>query len=138
MLILDTNHYSEYLRKTAAGARLHERISLSEEMLVLTIITAQEAIQGWLAATKSQHADYSVKAYSDFHECLDDLGGWFILPWNEAAAGKFAELRGRKLRVGTMDLRIASIALEYGATLLTRNLVDFQKVPDLKVENWLD
>jgi len=37
-----------------------------------------------------------------------------------------------------MDLRIASIALEYNAAVLTRNLVDFTKVPALKVENWLD
>ncbi|MBK8036517.1 MAG: type II toxin-antitoxin system VapC family toxin [Verrucomicrobiaceae bacterium] len=37
-----------------------------------------------------------------------------------------------------MDLRIASIALAYEATLLSRNLKDFQQVPGLKVENWLE
>jgi len=35
-----------------------------------------------------------------------------------------------------MDLRIASIALSRGLTLLTRNSRDFSKVPRLVIENW--
>ena len=41
-----------------------------------------------------------------------------------------------KLGVRRMDLRIASIALENSATLVTRNVCDFQRVPGLIVENW--
>jgi tRNA(fMet)-specific endonuclease VapC len=41
-----------------------------------------------------------------------------------------------KIRIGTMDLRIAAIALTHGATLLSRNLVDFKRVPELEVEDW--
>lgn len=37
-----------------------------------------------------------------------------------------------------MDLRIASIVLANGATLLSRNLRDFDRVPGLRVENWLE
>jgi predicted nucleic acid-binding protein len=37
-----------------------------------------------------------------------------------------------------MDLKIACIALEHDATLLSRNAVDLEKVPGLRVENWLD
>ena len=40
------------------------------------------------------------------------------------------------LRVGTMDLRIASIELASGMTVLTRNLVDFGRVPHLTVDDW--
>ena len=35
-----------------------------------------------------------------------------------------------------MDLKIAAIVLANGATLLSRNLSDFRKVPGLKVEDW--
>jgi tRNA(fMet)-specific endonuclease VapC len=35
-----------------------------------------------------------------------------------------------------MDLKIAAIALAHKATLLSRNLRDFSRVPDLKVEDW--
>jgi tRNA(fMet)-specific endonuclease VapC len=43
-----------------------------------------------------------------------------------------------KIRIGTMDLKIASICLAHDALLLSRNRVDFEKVPGLRVENWLD
>jgi tRNA(fMet)-specific endonuclease VapC len=47
-------------------------------------------------------------------------------------------LHFQRVRIGTMDLRIASLALTHETLLLSRNLVDFQKVPGLRVENWLD
>ena len=41
-----------------------------------------------------------------------------------------------KLRIGTMDRKIAAIALTHDATLISRNLADFRRVPGLKVEDW--
>jgi hypothetical protein len=42
----------------------------------------------------------------------------------------------RHIRIGTMDLRIAAIALANGMTVLKRNLVDFGREPNLSVEDW--
>jgi tRNA(fMet)-specific endonuclease VapC len=40
------------------------------------------------------------------------------------------------VRIATMDLKIAAIALSENATLLTRNLRDFEQVPGLQVDDW--
>jgi len=59
-----------------------------------------------------------------------------IAAFNEQAARLFDDLRAAKARIGTLDWRIASIALANDWTLLTRNLVDFDHVPNLRVEDW--
>jgi len=48
----------------------------------------------------------------------------------------FERLRQQRVRIGTMDLKIAAIALEHNALGLSGNLRDFQQVPGLDVEDW--
>ena len=78
-----------------------------------------------------------VRGYAKLEKILIDFSHAQILPFDDAAAEVFDELRGQKIRIGTMDLRIASIAIAAGMTVLSRNLVDFQKVPNLSVEDWV-
>jgi tRNA(fMet)-specific endonuclease VapC len=59
-----------------------------------------------------------------------------LLDFDAAASHEFVRLRKGGIRIGTMDLRIAAIALAHDALLISRNLVDFQKVPGLRVEDW--
>ena len=46
------------------------------------------------------------------------------------------DLRRLKIRIGTMDLKIAASCLCDDALLLTRNTVDYSKVPGLRFEDW--
>jgi predicted nucleic acid-binding protein len=52
-------------------------------------------------------------------------------------AVQFADLRRQRIRIGTMDLKIACIALANDALLVTANLRDYSQVPELRCENWL-
>jgi tRNA(fMet)-specific endonuclease VapC len=45
-------------------------------------------------------------------------------------------LHTQKLRVGTNDLAIAAITLAARGILVTRNTVDFQRIPGLVLEDW--
>jgi tRNA(fMet)-specific endonuclease VapC len=59
-----------------------------------------------------------------------------VLEFDDQAAMEFQRLRKLVAQVGTMDLKIAAIVLTQGAKLLSRNLVDFRKIPNLDVEDW--
>ena len=75
-------------------------------------------------------------AYRRLAENVSFLARVKILNFTEAAIGRFDELRAQKLGIAAMDLRIAAITLERQATLVTRNVRDFERIPGLRVENW--
>ncbi len=90
------------------------------------------------AATVERGNEDGDVAYGWLHRSIETLIKLPILPFADAAADAFHRLRDARVRAGTMDLKIAAICMAHDATLLTRNLVDFDKVPGLRVENWLD
>jgi len=137
--VLDTNHFREYVRPNPAGELLRRRLQASEPNLFTTIVTAQESFQGWFNVINRQPAGRGqVHGYEVYQQTLEALAGLGLLAFDLDAALVFEELKAQRIRIGTMDMKIAAICLAHDATLLSRNLVDFEKVPSLKVENWLD
>jgi tRNA(fMet)-specific endonuclease VapC len=59
-----------------------------------------------------------------------------VLSYTSEAQASFVQFRRQCPRVQTLDLRIASVAVTTGSTLLSRNLRDFRQVPALTVEDW--
>ena len=136
---VDTNHLSELDRNPEFAARFEERRRASEADVFTTIVTIQEITRGWLALlNRPARASQQVQLYARFQRNIEVLREWDILPFDSEAAGLFENLRRQRLRIGTMDLKIAAICLAHDALLLTRNLADFARVAGLRVENWLD
>jgi len=139
MLILDTDHLTEYQKGTSADAqRLKLRLEQSGEPYSTTIISVEEIMRGWMAAIR-RHSDpvRQINAYRNLRLLFRFFATWEVCDWTEESAAKFAELKKSKIRIGTMDLKIATIAIAHNATLLTRNQSDFQKVPGLLTADWL-
>lgn len=139
MYILDTDHLSLLGRATNPEAqRLRLRLNkLKPEERTTTIITFEEQMRGWMShLAKSRSLIQQVAAYRQLKEFLDRYLQITVLEFDEDAAAEYERLRGLRLRVGTMDMKIAAIALANQATLLTRNLKDFNRIPDLQVEDW--
>jgi tRNA(fMet)-specific endonuclease VapC len=59
-----------------------------------------------------------------------------LLDFDQVASDRYAELRGRKIRIGTKDLRIAAVVVAAQGILVTRNRRDFERVPGLRIEDW--
>ena len=138
MLVLDTDHLSEIERGSPGGNALRNRLVTTGDDVVATVVSAEEQLRGWLArihATKSVHDQLA--AYAKLQERLAFYARWTLLPWSEGAADRFVAMRKAGDRIGTMDFKIAAIALDHGAKLLSQNLTDFQRVPGLQVESWL-
>ena len=137
--VLDTDHLSVLLwQEQPACDRLRARLQqLPPDDLATTIVSFQEQVQGWLAyLNRARKPEHIVRAYAE----LEVVGRTFlripVLPFSSAAQERFAALRHECPRLQTMDLRIASIALVTQATLLSRNLRHFRRVPGLTVQDW--
>jgi tRNA(fMet)-specific endonuclease VapC len=139
LLVLDTDHFSELERDSAAGQRLTRRLETSRAAKAVTIVTVEEQLRGWLAEI-GRHRDphRQITAYFKLQRQIETFANWIVLPWDTGAAETFLQLRRQGVRIGSLDLRIACIALAQEVTLLTRNVIHFAQVPGLRFENWLD
>ena len=102
-----------------------------------TIISYEEQMRGWMAyLARTRSMTHQVEAYRRLRRQLENYCRTPVLAFDEQAAVTLQRLRRARIRIGTMDLKIAAIALSHDATLLSRNLADFRQIPDLRVEDW--
>lgn len=133
--ILDTDQVSLLQRGNAAVAARLAALATSD--VAITMITGEEQLQGRLSVIRRARTQTEiVRGYERLYETLRFYGSVALVLYDAGAAARFDELRRQGIRIGTQDLRIATITLTQGATLVTRNTRDFSQVPGLTTEDW--
>lgn len=132
--ILDTDHLSLYGRNHPA---VIARILVAKIQLTTTAINFEEQLRGRLAqVADAKDGTIQSIAYQRLVETVLLLSEFNVLQYDTKSQQVFQALKAQRIRVGTQDLRIASIALSNNGILLTRNLRDFEKVPGLVIQDW--
>jgi tRNA(fMet)-specific endonuclease VapC len=132
---LDTDSLSLFERR---NSRLIARIlATPPDQLFITAITVRERLDGWYGLlNRMKSPSDEERVYARLIEAVKICASLRILPYTAAAISRFQQLQSLKLNVGPMDLRIAAIALEQNATVVTCNVRDFSRIPDLVFEDW--
>lgn len=139
MIILDTDCLSLLNRENLLdSSKLRQKLEqFPPDQIFTTIITFEEQMRGWMAfIAKAKTIERQIDAYERLHRSLEAYRNSTVLDFDENAAIVFQDLKSRKIRIGAMDLKIVSIAISRKAILVSRNLKDFEEVPNLVVSDW--
>jgi tRNA(fMet)-specific endonuclease VapC len=141
LILLDTDHLT-VLKYTDSErfARLHGRLlAAAPELIGTTIVNVEEQMRGWLAAiAKERTLLRQITTYRELADLFDFFAKINIISLTAEAVDLFNGFRKSGVKVATMDLKTACIAIASNALLLTANRRDFEKVPGLRFENWLE
>lgn len=112
VVVLDSNHFREHAHGTSMGVRCRGgRIASRLDRYV----------------RREKAGPRQVRGYQFMQRTIETLASLTILPFDDEAPAMFLTLEKLRVRIGTMDLKIAAICLVHDATLLTRNLAGLRK-----------
>ncbi len=130
LYMLDTN-ICIYIIKQKPLDVINKFTRLKPEQVLVSSITVAELHNG---VAKSQHKTKNNYALQEFLSPLN------IETFDFNSALIYGELRLRMEKTGkqicSFDTLIAAHAMSIGATLVTNNLKEFQRIKGLKLENW--
>ena len=135
MYLIDTDILSNLMKRSPSTLLITKLASVPTDHQFTSSITLGELVYG--AYRLETRTDALLEQLQ--RTMLPNLP---VLPFDAPAARRYGEVRAQLERQGTplgdADLRIASIALTYGFTVVTGNVRHVQRVPGLSVENWLE
>jgi tRNA(fMet)-specific endonuclease VapC len=130
--MLDTNICIAIIRNKSTDA-IKKLTSHRPGDVGVSVITVAELVHG---TQKSSQPENNMAALDQFLLPLE------VADFDQGAAIAYgslgADLEKKGTLIGSMDMLIAAHALSLGAILVTNNTEEFQRVPNLKVEDWLD
>jgi tRNA(fMet)-specific endonuclease VapC len=136
--VLDSDHISLFL---GGYVEVQERVRREILATAVSIVSVQEVFNGWVSLlNRSESEAQRVRAYTKLNSALTFFKSMQVVNYDESASQVYHQLiqsnpvlAKRRLE---KDVRIASIALANGATIVTRNRRDFELVPGLNIEDW--
>ena len=113
MIVLDTDRLRCLEWGSTESSVLRERLGESvDQNVVVSIISYEEQVRGWMALlAKIHYVPEQVHAYSRLRRFVELQCSVPLLNFTEVAAQQFQALRQMKIRIGTMDLKIAASCL---------------------------
>ena len=127
--LLDTNICSAHFRRP--GGLAHRFIQYGGGLFVPTVVLG-ELYSG------AYHTGNPAPLLAKIADLINDVQ---VLDFDHDCAEQFGRVRGVLLQQGvsvpTADLMIAAVALVHDLTLVTHNTADFQKIPRLRLDDWL-
>ncbi|MFO7640769.1 MAG: type II toxin-antitoxin system VapC family toxin [Candidatus Competibacteraceae bacterium] len=135
LFVLDTDHLSLFQR--GHDSLLPRIRAIPASRIAITIITVEEMLQGRLAQVRrASQGEDRINAYTWLEKTVLFFQAFQILSFDAEAERRYANLVARRLGIGAQDLKIAAIALSHNAVLVTRNRRDFNRVPELSLDDW--
>ena len=128
--LLDTNIIIYVLKRRPK--EVLEVFNINASRMAISSITLSELLYG---AEKSQNIDRNLEAIEEFISHLD------VLPYDAKASQHYGQIKAALEKkgeiIGENDIHIAAHAISQGLILVSNNLREFKRVPNLAFENWV-
>ena len=128
--LLDTNIVIYVLKRRPK--EVLDIFNANASRMAISSITLSELIYG---AEKSLNTDKNLEAVEEFVSHLE------VLPYDAKASQHYGQIKAALEKkgqiIGENDIHIAAHAISHGLILVSNNVREFKRVPNLALENWL-
>lgn len=132
LYLLDTNIVSYFIKGNHPKLSTRMKLAFNKQDIAISAITRAEIRYGQALMASND------KRHKPINLLLEEIP---TLPWTTEVADHYGQVKGQLQRQGTpigeMDTQIAAHALAENLILVTHNTKHFDKVSDLKLEDWM-
>jgi tRNA(fMet)-specific endonuclease VapC len=128
--LLDTNIVIYVLKRRPK--EVLDIFNANASRMAISSITLSELMYG---AEKSLNTDKNLEAVEEFVSHLE------VLPYDAKASQHYGQIKAALEKKGQIisenDIHIAAHAISHGLILVSNNVREFKRVPNLALENWV-
>jgi tRNA(fMet)-specific endonuclease VapC len=128
--LLDTNIVIYVLKRRPK--EVLDIFNANASRMAISSITLSELMYG---AEKSLNTDKNLEAVEEFVSHLE------VLPYDAKASQHYGQIKAALEKkgqiIGENDIHIAAHAISHGLILVSNNVREFKRVPNLALDNWV-